>query len=356
MKFRLGLVALLALGNQVSADIYVDNRLGRDSNTGRSPVPYGVDEGPLHSVTLALRMAAPGERVVMLPTGVPYSESIRVDGRFTNGAEGAPIVLEGNGNEVSGFMPIPDDGWEWVGDSLWKSRARYRRGANLTVDGEKLPLEVRDLPPSPSSVKEGTAVSHRGHYLLSMPGRMPGRAKIAVEQLPAGVFIHRANHIIIRNLLVRGFAVDGVQVRGPAKGIQVENCRITENNRAGISGRNNAVVRLDRASITGNGVGVERNGFSKLLLLDVALADNRKPELNDGTGTFHKSGEDPGDITLKATVLPDAWVARVRAQGFTGAKPVERPAAKETADPEAAPKTPAAKPETSKAKKGFFDE
>ncbi len=59
--FRFGwLLATCCVTTLSAGDIYVDNRIGVDINPGTSSVQKGELNGPLKTVTAALRRAGPG--------------------------------------------------------------------------------------------------------------------------------------------------------------------------------------------------------------------------------------------------------------------------------------------------------
>src|SRR5215204_4657585 len=87
-------------------DIYVDNSTGDDRYRGQSLQVYG-GQGPLRSLQKAVRIARPGDRIIVNPTNIPFREEVVINGvDRENPTAGFPIVIEGNGATLDGLVPI----------------------------------------------------------------------------------------------------------------------------------------------------------------------------------------------------------------------------------------------------------
>ncbi len=109
-------------------DIYVNNVEGDDRSTGDMQNNSTVKMGPVRTIAKALRLARPGDHVVLASTGQPYRESVSLSGMRLSGAgDDLPVVITGNGAVLDGSVPVPDDAWEhYLGDifRFRPSRAR----------------------------------------------------------------------------------------------------------------------------------------------------------------------------------------------------------------------------------------
>src|SRR5688572_10004213 len=98
MRGMLALCVILLFSTIAKAgDIYVDNLTGDDRRTGYMLTSDGVGNGPVRSITKALRLANKGDRIILVNNeGRPYRESIAISGGFHSGIATYPFTLIGN--------------------------------------------------------------------------------------------------------------------------------------------------------------------------------------------------------------------------------------------------------------------
>ena len=101
------LVPLLGHGR----DWYVNNRDGSDGNDGS-------EQKPFRTAQAAVNRAQPGDTIHLLPAKALYRQQISIRGK-TN------IVIMGNGVTLTGADPLPETGWEKVGEGL--NRRKLKR-------------------------------------------------------------------------------------------------------------------------------------------------------------------------------------------------------------------------------------
>src|SRR5262245_14854484 len=97
---------LLITSSAVARDIFVDNMLGDDRRGGSVAAPTGDGGGPCQSIAKALRIALPGDRIIVANTGQPYRESITVQGPRHSGSERYPTTIIGNGATLDGTISM----------------------------------------------------------------------------------------------------------------------------------------------------------------------------------------------------------------------------------------------------------
>ena len=92
------IVATLAAVSDVGArDIYVNNVAGDDRHPGTMERASGLGHGPCRTIARALRAAERGDQIVLANTGVPYRESITLEGGRHSGYPSRPFAIRGNG-------------------------------------------------------------------------------------------------------------------------------------------------------------------------------------------------------------------------------------------------------------------
>src|SRR3954447_11430550 len=111
---------LLSSSAALARDIYVDNVLGDDRRLGTSAAPTGEMGGPCRSISKALRIAQPSDRIIVTKTGQPYRESITVQGPRHSGDDRYPLTIVGNGATLDGTMLLDDAVWEFAGNNTFR--------------------------------------------------------------------------------------------------------------------------------------------------------------------------------------------------------------------------------------------
>ena len=129
----------------LARDIYVDNLLGDDRRQGTSAIPTGETGGPCRSISKALRIAQPGDHIIVAKTGQPYRESITVQGPRHSGDERYPLVIIGNGATLDGTMLLDDAVWEFVGNNAFRTRPPHMSYRQLFLDDQPV---IRHQPPA----------------------------------------------------------------------------------------------------------------------------------------------------------------------------------------------------------------
>jgi len=144
LHFRLAAVIWLVTAASAQArDIYVNNRLGDDRRGGVLPLPAGEGGGPCRSIAKALRIAGPGDRIVVANTGEPYRESITVQGPRHSGTDSFPLVIVGNGATLDGTTSLAEAVWEYAGNQTFRTRPIRKSFQMLFLDDRPA---VRKLP------------------------------------------------------------------------------------------------------------------------------------------------------------------------------------------------------------------
>lgn len=300
--------AALAAGAR-SATFYVNNLIGHDRYDGRTPTAQGTGVGPVKTVQAAIRRAQSGDVVLLLPTGAPYTEPIVVPARSGLGVKGYPLTIEGNGVELVGYRPIDPYHWDYASQGVYRLRRPFQPTGVLFSLSGGLPRKTCELWGPMPSLERGEYAFWAGHFYIR-PARPFGIEDHALAEsfVPAGVVVDRTSHVVIRNLRIRGFRDDAVQVKGPAEGVRIERCLLADNGRAGISTTTNTSVDMVGCFVTGNvKFGVVAENHARLALESCAVEANGRERRTDDTASLERRGGPPEPLQPGPFLVPPYW-------------------------------------------------
>lgn len=245
------------VGSLAARDIFVNNVAGDDKNRGSAAAPRGDSASPVRTIAKALRLARGGDRIVLADAGQSYRESISLVGSRHSGVPAIPFILDGGGATLDGSVPIPAESWTHYRDNLFRFRPTTLDGAVLFLDNraiDPLPLESKTafpprLDPGQWCVLEGSI------YFAVEKSKLPGDYKLSYAAQPTGITLYHVDHVIVRNLTIQGFQVDGIAAADSAHNVVLNNATCKANGRAGVSVRGGAQVEIDGCKLSGNGLG-----------------------------------------------------------------------------------------------------
>jgi hypothetical protein len=310
---RIALWTLLALfvvcPSLMARDIFVNNISGNDRFRGYSETASSTKTGPVRTIAKALRIAKTGDRVVLANTGIPYRESITLQGTLNSGFLDSPFRLVGNGAILDGSAPVPVDRWEHYRDNVFRfrpSRMQYQQLFKDDVPIERVVVEkgAYALP----KLEPLTWCLFKGHvYLRVEDGRLPRFYDLSYSSLPVGITVYKVRHVVIRDLVVQGFQVDGVNAHDSAFSTDLINVTARGNGRSGISVGGASRVRVNTCLAGSNGVAQLRTeGWSKADVRDSdLLADTAPAIMRDGGRVIVDDVEFHGDV-LEKDLVPGA--------------------------------------------------
>lgn len=238
-----------------AADFYVDSRIGDDLYDGSSPQQVDDRSGPVRTIGRALEKVQPRDIVHVANHGVPYVESLAIIGpRFSN------LILEGNGAIVSGAKVVPFDAWQQMGNGVWRFTPRRKAFYQLVHQDRALPefpcpRDARQLPVIPAGHWCGW---HGSVYYRVLSGPQGPNVQtvlpLAFAAEEVGITLLDAEDVVIRNLELRHFRLDGVNAHDRCKNVVLEHVRLIENGRAGLAVGGSSLVGIKDSELVGNRV------------------------------------------------------------------------------------------------------
>jgi hypothetical protein len=264
------LILLATAGSTASArDIFVDNLAGDDGHGGQSAVAQGVEGGPCRTIAKALRIARRGDRIVVANTGEPYRECLSVQAAHHSGSDAFPFQIIGNGATLDGTVSLVDAHWEHFRGDIHRTRPARMSYQQLFVAGVPAPRKASsrgqpiELAPGEWALLEGWL------YYCCEKDRLPDDYDLSCCLHPVGITLYEVHDVIIENLTIRGFFLDGVNCHDQVTRSDLINVRSENNGRSGFSIGGASRVRVDRCSAAGNGAAQLRTeGYSITQLVD----------------------------------------------------------------------------------------
>lgn len=284
---------LLFVQSSAARDLFVDNRLGDDRQTGLRERP-AADGGPVSSIARALQLVLPGDRIVLTNTGLPYRESISLSAGRHSGALGSPLIIDGRDSTLAGMRPVPADVWEHVSDDLYRFRAPRLSSQQLFLNNDPLPRRpLAGAEPQNVDWLAHEWCLHAGWtYFNTRPGKIPSQEPVAYAALPVGITLYQVQRVEIHNLTVTGFALDGISAHDRVQQCRLVNVRCRGNGRAGVTIAGSSQVELTNCQSQSNGVAqLWVEGESLAVVQDCKLADDAAPSIEHRGGRLIVDGQ-----------------------------------------------------------------
>ncbi len=264
---------VLAVASPAAArEIFVDNVHGDDRKAGQAPNTQGEGGGPCRSITKALWLARPGDRIVVANHGVPYRECLTIQGPRHSGYADYPLHIQGNGATLDGTMPLGETQWEHYAGHIFRTRPARMSYNQLFLDDQPL-LRKRPASGQPPKLQPlEWALADGWLYFHCERGRLPQQYNLTCCLHPAGITLYNVHDVIIENFVVRGYYLDGVNAHDTTTRTDLIGLVCQDNGRSGISIGGASRVRIDTCTASGNGAAqVRTEGYSITQLIDNRL-------------------------------------------------------------------------------------
>ena len=280
-------VAFASLSTASADDWYVDNISGDDRQSG------GVSGQPLKSIQAALLKTKPGDRIILKKGDLPYREQLSITGTRNSGFPGKPLEIVGNGATLEGAEPIPGTSWEVIGDDLFQYRPVRLSHQLLFLDGNPLNKVVGPTDELPA-LKPLQWTQRDGWIIVrTEPGKAPYQYNFSCCRRAVGITLYEAHDVLITNLTIQGFQLDGINAPDQVNQAVIIGCVIRGNGRSGVSVGGASHVDLTSSLIGDNGKAqVRSEGFCRLTIdsCDIIEQFGRIPVHNQG-GLIVRDGQ-----------------------------------------------------------------
>ncbi|XZE56353.1 hypothetical protein SH139x_002458 [Planctomycetaceae bacterium SH139] len=239
MIFTLSLAALCNLAGlsavSTARDLIVDNVAGSDSQNDRGQIAGPITSGPYRTINRALLAALPGDRIILTKTGEPYRECVSLVGWKHSGSPARPFEIVGNGATLDGSVTPAANRWRYQGNDVWELMHSPAGYGLFAVDGRGLARQpVADGDLSQLSPLTWTRIGPR-MYLKTAENLGPADYALTVTEQTTGLTLYDVQHVMIRDLVVRGYRLDGINIHDRCEEIGILDVSCRQNGRAGIT-------------------------------------------------------------------------------------------------------------------------
>ena len=191
----------------------------------------------------------------MANTGDPYREALSLVGSKHSGSPLAPLVIEGNGAVLDGLADIPSTAWIHVDGDLFYFHPARLNYQQLFLNGRPTARQPTSLPARtlPNLKPLQWCLFQGKMYLRVEPGKMPDAYRPACCRLQTGITLYYVHNVVIRNLVVQGFQIDGISIHDVVDSALIEGVTCRGNGRSGIFARGASRVTIFDCVIGNNG-------------------------------------------------------------------------------------------------------
>jgi len=236
-------------------DIIVDNTAGDDRSTGEQPRATADRTGPVRTIAKALRLAGNSDTIVLANTDIPYRENISLVGSRHSGAARQPFTIRGNGAILDGSAPVPPEAWEPYRKAVFSffsaadglSAVVHRRSARRAGAGG-----VWRARAAGTQSRQWCLLGGRIYFCVE-PAKLPADYRLSYARQQTGITLFHVDHVLIADLIVQGFHLDGVNLFNSARNVSVVGVTCRGNGRSGFVVGGASLVSIERSMIGDNG-------------------------------------------------------------------------------------------------------
>lgn len=243
--------------------------------------------GAYKTIQQAIAKAQPGDVIKLSPADSPYFESAVFHNK--SGAEGNPIILDGQGATLDGSEPLHTGEWEQVSAGLYKSTALPARlhmnsailGRYFFVFNGKInrmggvSKGKHAVMKAPADLTDGEwtyVEADKAFYVR--PGAGQDLTSVRSPVLGSGVALSGdCEHLVIRNITVTHVWNDGFNIHNRSRDVSFENIRAIECGDDGISEHEDCRINVNGMLSRGNATGFCHVGQSQSDTQNIVIED-----------------------------------------------------------------------------------
>jgi hypothetical protein len=292
-KFYCLLTFLLLWSPAMGREVFVNNVSGDDGFSGRQARDEAGPGGPVRTLAKALRLAGPGDTIVLAKTDAPYRESISLVGSRCSGTSQQPFAIQGNGAILDGSTPAPAKAWEHYKGAIFRLRARPAGNPLLFLNDRPavrvFAAQAAKVPPD-LQPRQWCSVAGQIYFCVEH-SKLPGDYKLSCAHQQTGVTLFHVEHVRIADLTVQGFQVDGISLSNTAREVLLASVTCRGNGRSGIAVGGASSVAI-RASLLGDNGQAQllTSPYSETRLTNTHLLSNTAPAWIDQGGRVYIDG------------------------------------------------------------------
>lgn len=295
-----------AASHAAAREIFVNNRLGDDRRDGSVPEHTGSLAGPVRTIEKALRLCRSGDTISLANTSEPYRECVTFSGGRHSGSAVGPVVLDGHGAILDGSQAVPVEAWQHFREDWYRFRPQRLAYQLLFDDGYPLVRQpvVHSDGRLPKLEPLEWCLTAGWLYFRTEKDKLPSDYALSQVAHPVGITLYQVHDVIIRDLVVQGFHLDGIAAHDLATGCTLEHVTLRGNGRAGLSVGGASDVAVDLCLIGDN-------GRAQLWCEDFAHVEVRRSELlpESAPTIVTRGGEVLTDEATRAASQPAAEAA-----------------------------------------------
>jgi hypothetical protein len=170
---------------------------------------------------------------------------------------------------------------------------------------------------APPELSAGQWCLSLGHiYFCVEPGQLPQAYHPSYAALQTGITLYQVRKVLITDLIVQGFQLDGVNAFDSVFGAGLQGMTLRGNGRSGVSIGGASRVEIDQCLIGDNGAAqIRSEGFAKTKVTESEVLSNTAPAYVIQGGTLTVDGHAPDaekpdaekvDAAESGAVQPDA--------------------------------------------------
>jgi hypothetical protein len=286
-------LVLAICSTAVGRDIFVDNTAGDDRSTGQEPQAMTPQNGPVRTITKALKLAATGDTIMLANTNIPYRENISLVGSRNSGTPKQPFTIRGNGAILDGSAPVPPDAWQSYRGPVFRFSPPRMGYQQLFLDDlPAVRVFVGRTAVAPPELQPCQWCSLRGQiYFCVEPTKLPGDYRLSYAFQQTGVTLLHVDYVVIADLIVQGFLVDGINAFNSDRHVSIVGVTCRGNGRSGLTVGEASLADIDQSLLGDNGEAqLLTLPYSETHVRDTHLLGNTAPGWVDRGGRVYLDG------------------------------------------------------------------